>query len=40
MKSPIILRAGPAALTRGLKAQQAIVEQAEQKTGTMLLTEN
>jgi iron complex transport system substrate-binding protein len=33
IKSPIILQPGPAALTDGLKAMQAIIEQTEQKTG-------
>jgi iron complex transport system substrate-binding protein len=37
IKSPLILQPGPAALTDGLKALQAIVEHTEQKT--MLLTE-
>lgn len=32
IKSPIILQPGPAALTDGLKALQAIIEQSEQRT--------
>jgi iron complex transport system substrate-binding protein len=39
IKSPLILQPGPAALTDGLKALQAIMEQAEQKTWAMSLTE-
>jgi iron complex transport system substrate-binding protein len=39
IKSSLILQPGPAALTDGLKALQAIIEQAEQKTGAMSLTE-
>ena len=40
IKSPIILQPGPAALTDGLKRLQVIIEQAEQKTGAMSLTED
>jgi iron complex transport system substrate-binding protein len=32
IKSPIILQPGPAALTDGLRALQAIIEQSEQRT--------